>query len=656
MSWTLFAHDPSPSPLRPILWPRPEWVLGLCLVLFGCSHPEEPAGPLLEFEAIDGGAERAPSRQLTKVAAPPDAGARPSSAEAAASGAGEPGSAPRASAAAGAEIPQSGPRLAATAVATTVYDKPHSISKRLGYLRLGAIVKRDPEPVAGSGCEGKWYRIYPLGYVCTAEATIDLDEPLVRATQVRPDLSKPMPYAYGFVRATAPQYLRIPTKEEQLKSEFKLEEHLQWYREHRAEVQRVELGANDIPTDAAGFAILGGSHPSGHRLSTQMSITELLGGRSPSGEIPFWLEAGQRLIPNVSGFDVPEYAVFADRVRRKTGLSFVDAFMTESDDIRRRFAVTVDMRLIPATKIKPDTGSPFHGVKIDGSVQLPFAFVSRRGSSSWQLLKGRDEVREVGPVPRRAIVPLSGKARFKAGKRHYQLLRDPTSWLRAEDIGVVAPPKEWPEEAAAGGRWIDISLVQQTLVLYEGKRPVYATLVSTGRDRLGNPDDSLATPQGSFRIQSKHVAAAMDSEENSNVSGGTKSSRHLRLSAEAQATVARVLAAEKAGKSLDDADRRRLLNIKKGRHPEYGVTMRRGSGDYELRDVPWIQYFAAGYALHGAYWHDVFGTPRSHGCVNLAPVDARIVFNFTEPAVPPGWHGLNVSEEFGQGTLVVVRE
>src|SRR5690606_27653580 len=134
---------------------------------------------------------------------------------------------------------------------------------------------------------------------------------------------------------------------------------------------------------------------------------------------------------------------------------------------------------------------------------------------------------------------------------------------------------------------------------YEGKRPHYATIVSTGRDRLGDPETSLATPQGEIRIQSKHIAAAMDAEENSTVSGGQKTGRKLGLSGDAAATRTRLLAAEKAGKAITGDDARRLANIKKGRHPEYGITLRRGTGGYELRDVPWIQYFAAGYALHG---------------------------------------------------------
>lgn len=548
-----------------------------------------------------------------------------------------------------------GPTLAATKVATIVYKKPNTSGQRLGYIRLGGLVRRDADPVPGVGCKGQWYRIYPVGYVCTDEGTVDLNSPLVRATRVRPALDKPLPYAYGFVRATAPQYLRIPTKAEQIRSEFKLEEHLQWYKDNYHEVQRVSLGANDVPLTPSGAARLGVRPGSGFRLSSQLSITEMLGGSSPEGMIPFWLTP-KRLIPNVSAFEVPEYALFADRVRRKTGLSFVDSFVTHDDDITRRFAVTVDMRLIPATKVKPDTASPFHGVEITDATELPFGIVNRRSARTWKLIKGRDEAREDVEVPRRAVVPLTGKARIKAGKRFYQIARSPTRWLRADDVGVVALPPDLPPEADRGEKWIDVSLVQQTLTLFEGRKPVYATLVSTGKDRLGDPKTTLATPIGTFRIQSKHIAAAMDSEENSSVSGGSKVGHRPQLSGDAAATTARLLAAEKAGTKLSPDDQLRLKNIKRGRHPEYGVTMRRGSGGYELRDVPWIQYFEAGYALHGAYWHDVFGFPRSHGCINLAPIDARYVFMWTDPPVPDGWHGFNVGEDFGKGTLVRVRE
>lgn len=639
--------------------------LALCAAFCGCSEPEPEPRPLVEFRPLDGGFERAPTRRegTGVVLTANTEGDLPTAGSALAGSAGAvpsesapvPVESARSAPPAGAPEPVSpdGPVLAATTIASTVFKQPHTVAARIGYVRLGGIVRRDPDPVAGSGCKGDWYRVHPVGFMCTDEATTDPNAPLVRAASRRPDLSKPLPYSYGFVRATAPQYLKIPSREQQIKSELQLLEHMDWYREHKVEVQRVTLGANDVPLNDRGLALLGLSG-SGTALSTQLSTTELLGGASERGQIPFWLENG-RSIPNVSGFEVPEYALFADRVRRKTGLSFVDAFVSADGDFVRRFAVTVDLRLVPATKVKPDTGSPFHGVPITDAFPLPIAFVIGRGVETYKLIKGQDRAEAAEPLPRRALVPLSGKARIEEGRRFYQLARAPQRWVQASDVSVIDRAPDPPKAAAEGKKWIDISLRQQSLVLYEGEKPVYATLVSTGRDRLGDPDKSLATPRGEFTIQSKHVAAAMDSEENTSVSGGSRV-RQVSLSGDANATRERLLAAEKAGTALSDEDRRRLENVKKGRHPEYGVTVRRGAADFELRDVPWIQYFAAGYALHGAYWHDVFGEPRSHGCVNLAPIDARYVFFWTEPQVPDPWHGINTGDTFGAGTTVRIRE
>ena len=50
--------------------------------------------------------------------------------------------------------------------------------------------------------------------------------------------------------------------------------------------------------------------------------------------------------------------------------------------------------------------------------------------------------------------------------------------------------------------------------------------------------------------------------------------------------------------------------------------------DYFLEDVPYVMYFYEDYALHGTYWHNNFGTPMSHGCVNLHTADAQWVFNW----------------------------
>ena len=78
-------------------------------------------------------------------------------------------------------------------------------------------------------------------------------------------------------------------------------------------------------------------------------------------------------------------------------------------------------------------------------------------------------------------------------------------------------------------------------------------------------------------------------------------------------------------------------------------------GPYSIQDVPYIQYFNGGYALHGAFWHASFGAVKSHGCVNLAPWDAKGLFGWTEPQLPEGWHAAYATKEH-PGTRVIVHE
>jgi hypothetical protein len=54
------------------------------------------------------------------------------------------------------------------------------------------------------------------------------------------------------------------------------------------------------------------------------------------------------------------------------------------------------------------------------------------------------------------------------------------------------------------------------------------------------------------------------------------------------------------------------------------------SDAYYLEDVPWTMYYDKARALHGAYWHNGFGTPRSHGCVNMSVGDARWIYDWAE--------------------------
>jgi lipoprotein-anchoring transpeptidase ErfK/SrfK len=49
---------------------------------------------------------------------------------------------------------------------------------------------------------------------------------------------------------------------------------------------------------------------------------------------------------------------------------------------------------------------------------------------------------------------------------------------------------------------------------------------------------------------------------------------------------------------------------------------------YYLPNVPYVMYFYEGYGLHGTYWHNNFGHPMSHGCVNFTIEDAGWLFDF----------------------------
>jgi len=82
----------------------------------------------------------------------------------------------------------------------------------------------------------------------------------------------------------------------------------------------------------------------------------------------------------------------------------------------------------------------------------------------------------------------------------------------------------------------------------------------------------------------------------------------------------------------------------RGNYPVWGkataITMKSQGYDdlpYYVNKVPWVMFFQAHNALHGAYWHDRFGVKKSHGCVNLSPKDAHAVFEWLEPKLPAGW-------------------
>ena len=142
---------------------------------------------------------------------------------------------------------------------------------------------------------------------------------------------------------------------------------------------------------------------------------------------------------------------------------------------------------------------------------------------------------------------------------------------------------------------IVVRLKQQSLSAYEGKAEVFRARISSGRTYFGEDGTTLGslTPGGDHPLWSKRASRHM--------SGGTR------------------------------------------------------ENGYDLPGVPWVMYFAAnGAALHGTYWHNDFGTPKSAGCINLRPQDAKWLFRWTLPKVPytPG----HITVQWPGGTKVIIQE
>lgn len=204
------------------------------------------------------------------------------------------------------------------------------------------------------------------------------------------------------------------------------------------------------------------------------------------------------------------------------------------------------------------------GEHLGASTSLPLAFVHGTSAPVFKR-SGKDLIPQ---PPLEKHTRFTAKADLKLGKQTYVKARDgrlvPREALRL--ARARAPAKDIP----SGAHWVHVDLAEQTLVAYEGRRPVFATLVSSGKK-------GFVTKPGLFRIESKHLSTTMD-----------------------------------------------------GPDPEDGF--------YRIEEVPWTMYYWRSYAVHGAFWHDDFGTPRSHGCTNVAPEDARWLFHWTKPEIPDRWH------------------
>jgi hypothetical protein len=455
----------------------------------------------------------------------------------------------------------------ATALETRVFARPDTKSPKIGYLKAGAAVEASPKKIGGEGCAGGFRAIRPVGYVCLGpEATTDPNHPVVKASFRRPDPTQKLPYIYGMAQRGGPAYARLPTADDVKTFEPHYAQHIKhWGRDKDSGARYGQdlwlkwKASKDAP-----------------------DALQMLADKTTDPDVPAFLANGAR-VPNLSGF-VPNGAVIkAGEFSRHNGVAFIDTFLWEG----RRMGLSTDLRLFPTDRFRPIRGSDYHGVVIGKEVELPFGIVRARGQKRFKPTGGK--LAPAGPLEWRSVVKLTGKVRSWGGSHYFETTDE--ELVPVDAVSKIEIAKKMPGWAVAGEKWIDINVTKQLLVAYEGEKPVYATLVSTGEAGLDDPATTKSTKRGIFRIHTKYLTATMDS------------------------------------KTVGE--------------------------EFELRDVPYVQYFQDGYALHAAYWHDVFGQPKSHGCINLAPEDARRIFFWTEPAVPVGWHG---AAKALTGTVVFIHQ
>lgn len=436
------------------------------------------------------------------------------------------------------EEPRDPEQIASIGRETWVYANADAKSEKLGYLRFGTRIQRRATAQRGQGCAGGWFGVSPDGYVCNngRSATTDLGHPLLSILNESAHRAQPLPYAYVRPRgAPVPLHARL------------------------ADTGDSVGRSGTLVRSRSGFE----------------------GLRTLQSARPWAIGALKAF-----GFPRAETVTPSRVAKARAGFSLLGLY--EQD--KKLYGLTPDLDFIELDLVRPAEPSAFRGIALEDGTTLPVAFSMDRGAFLYEGDPVRGTLRPVRKVDYREAIPVTGVEVQAAGMR---LLRTQSGqYLAGTQLRVISPRPSLPDFAESGRVWVDVSVSEQSLVAYDGTRPAYVTLVSTGREGLADAEGSTPTKRGTFPIWAKHVTATMSGD--------------------------------------DDQE------------------------PYEMRDVPWVQYFSGGYALHAAYWHDGFGAPRSHGCVNLSPVDARWLFHFTTPGVPMKWHGVMVRPT--EASLVEVRE
>lgn len=471
-----------------------------------------------------------------------------------------------------------GPWFAVTVATAGVYSEPvFERQKKLGYLRNGGRVPVEAEPVSKKNCSGGWYKLLAGGYICGNHGTTNLNHPEVKFATAQPNLDDVLPYPYARnAKNGTPLYKTVPSREQMHRYEPYL-----LAKEREAQAKTEDKSAADA---GAG--------------TTPVRLDTLLDGGAPrvaegdpEAEKPWWQR--EDIKDRMHEVKLEHLEQDADDILAKR---MVTGFYVAVDKTfrwnGRLWYRTTKGLVAPSDRFWQTAGSKFKGVELGEDMKLPIGWVyGGNKSSSTYRLEG-DKLVPDKRIERFVAIPLTGKSRdFQ--KKTYLELTDGT-WIRKSHLRVTAPGPA-PANLGPDERYIDVNLSTQTLVAFKGTVPVYATLISSGKESKIKEKDHR-TPTGEWRIREKHITSTMDGD-------GTAA----------------------------------------------------GDLPYSIEDVPYVMYYHESYALHAAFWHANYGVQMSHGCINLSPLDAKYVFMFADPPLPEGWHGAWARAD-RPGTRVIVHE
>ncbi len=225
------------------------------------------------------------------------------------------------------------------------------------------------------------------------------------------------------------------------------------------------------------------------------------------------------------------------------------------------------------------------------------------------------------------------------------------------DISLANPPGRapWLEHTAAPRLYYSQVMWVDQIQADAGGRPVYRV-----SDRYGGFGDFFWADAAAFRpltaadlspihpeVADKQVRVNLNEQTLSCLEGGQEV-YFCRVATGPKITSEAKPQGEWATPPGTHTIWRKLISV----HMTGGTT----GGGYDLPGIGWTTLFASkGMAIHSTFWHNSYGTPQSHGCVNCTPDDAKWIFRWTLPDVPADLGDITISGQ-GSSTKVVVAE